>query len=77
MSLRIIRMNSTRAVVLIASLSVTLLVSACGGGDSGGSIPPPTQTPTIVRVDVSAPSGTIGTQQTVQASATARLSDGS
>jgi len=77
MSLRIIRMNSTRAVALIASLSVTLLVSACGGGDSGGSTPPPTQTPTIIRVDVSAPSGTIGTQQTVQASATARLSDGS
>ena len=77
MSHRTVRLNSARSLALLASLSATLMLAACGGGDSGGGNPPPTQTPTITRVDVSAPSVTIVAQQTVQASAIARLSDGS
>ncbi len=73
---RINRTSSTRTLALLAALSATLLLAACGG-DSGGGTPPPTQTPTITRVEVSAPSATVLTQQTVQLSAIARLSDGS
>ena len=76
MSEQIVRTGWTRTIVRLAGLSATLLLAACGG-DSGGGTPPPTQTPTITRVDVTAPSATILTQQTVQLSAIARLSDGS
>jgi len=76
MSQQIIRTSSARSIALLAGLSATLFLAACGG-DSGSVTPPPVQTPTITRVDVSAPTATILAQQTVQLSAIARLSDGS
>lgn len=62
-------LTATFASVLLAA------VSACGG-DSGTKAVPPTQPPTVTTLAVNAPSTSISTQQTVQLSATARLSDG-
>ena len=61
--------------LLSLSSSLLVAVAACGG-DSGTKAVPPTQPPTISSLVVSAPSTSITTQQSVQLSATARLSDG-
>ncbi len=70
-----------RVITLALALSLGSALAACGGGDGGGTtpptIPPPPPAATVTRIDLTSPTGTISVQQSVQLSATARLSDGS
>jgi plastocyanin len=66
-----------RGLLWAALTAGTLLMAGACGGDSGTKAVPPTEPPTITSLVVNAPSTTINVQQTVQLSATARLSDGS
>lgn len=80
-AMTVTRLRQSGRRVLRALLGATLVsgvmvgVQACGG-DSGGKAVPPTQPPTVTSLVVNAPTTAINTQQTVQLSATARLSDG-
>jgi len=67
-----------RHAVVALLLAGIVGLGACGGSDSkSGGTPPPTQPPTLSRVDVSSAASSITVQQTVQLSAIARYSDGS